>query len=243
VITSIGPWKFAAVSSDNAGNTRKARKLLCERSPNILNLQDACHLLNLAIKAIVLLPEFEEITYQIRGILAFMSRSSYAMENFDSQRVRLGISRGLEGIGETRFGTIYWAGRSLQRGLPALRAIVEDAVLGITIGVCDLPTFNNQFVDGREKLEFEFELAKFLSVIAPWAKALKCLEGAHITPDTVYLYWLAIIATIEEDLKRNPYKLRTSTMEEIRAITNSRFEEMIEDAPNDTYIVAFFLNP
>lgn len=32
-------------------------------------------------------------------------------------------------------------------------------------------------------------------------------------------------------------------MEEIRAIANSRFKEMIEDAPNDTYIVAFFLNP
>ena len=80
-------------------------------------------------------------------------------------------------------------------------------------------------------------------MIALWAKALKCLESAHITPDNVYLYWLAIIATIEDDLKKNPYKLRTSTMEEIRAIANNRFEEMIEDAPNDTYIVAFFLNP
>ena len=62
------------------------------------------------------------------------------MENFDAQRVRMGISRGLEGIGETRFGTLYWAGRSLQCGLPAFQAIVEDAALGITIGVCH-PSF------------------------------------------------------------------------------------------------------
>ena len=32
-------------------------------------------------------------------------------------------------------------------------------------------------------------------------------------------------------------------MEDIRAIANTQFNEMIENAPNDTYIVAFFLNP
>ena len=134
----IGPWKFCATSSDNTGNTRKARRLLCERYPHILNLQDACHLLNLGIKAIALLPEFENVIHQIRTILAFMSQSSYAMEHFDHQRDQLGISRGLESIGETRFGTIYWAGRSVQRGLPAFRAIIEDESLGINIAVSEI---------------------------------------------------------------------------------------------------------
>ena len=92
-----------------------------------------CHLLNLAIKAIALLPEFEQIIHQIRGILAFMSRSSYAMEHFDHKRHELGIARGLEAIGDTWFGTLYWAGRSIQRCLPALQAIVEDEQLGISI--------------------------------------------------------------------------------------------------------------
>lgn len=258
VVTKIGPWRFCATSSDNTGNTRKARKLLCQRYPNILNLQDACHLLSLGIKAIALLPEFENVIRQICTILAFMSRSSYAMEHFDYQRNQLGIARGLEGIGETQFGTIYWAGRSLQRGLPALRAIVEDENLGINITVCTtiyhchskvifnshhIQSSNELFQDGTSRLTFEFELAKLLSVTGPWAKALKCLESAHVTADNVYLYWLAIMATIEDDLKKNPYNLKNSTMEDIRAIANSRFNEMIEDAPNDTYIVAFFLNP
>ncbi|KAF9237836.1 hypothetical protein BU15DRAFT_75631 [Melanogaster broomeanus] len=51
------------------------------------------------------------------------------------------------------------------------------------------------------------------------------------------------MATVEDDLWKNPFKLQQSTMEDIRAIANTRFNEMIEDAPNDTYIVAFFLNP
>ena len=60
-ITKVGPWKFCAVTSDNTGNTRKARQLLCEKYPHIFNIQDGCHLLNLAIKDICLLPEFTEV--------------------------------------------------------------------------------------------------------------------------------------------------------------------------------------
>ncbi|KIJ59093.1 hypothetical protein HYDPIDRAFT_162797 [Hydnomerulius pinastri MD-312] len=238
IVTKIGPWRFCATSSDNTGNTQKARRLLCTKYPHILNLQDACHLLNLAIKAIALLPEFENVTHQIRAVLAFMSRSSYAMEHFDHKRNVLGITRGLEAVGDTRFGTLYWASRSVQRGLPAFRAIIEEESLGINIS-----SLNELFTEGSSKLTFEFELSKLLSALGPWAKALKCLESAHVTADTIYFYWLAIMAQLDEDLTKNPYKMQMSTIEDIRAIANSRFNEMIEDAPNDTYIVAFFLNP
>ncbi|KAF8838962.1 hypothetical protein BDN67DRAFT_906426, partial [Paxillus ammoniavirescens] len=207
IVTKIGPWRFSVTLSDNTGNTQKARRMLCTHYPQIVNLQDVCHLLNLGIKAIALIPEFENIIHQIRTILAFMSRSSYTMEHFDHKRHLLGIARGLEAIGDTRFGTLYWAGRSIQRGLPAFQAIIEQETIG------------------------------------PWAKALKCLESAHITADTIYFYWLAIMAQLEEDLKKNSYRMRVSTIEDIRAIANSRFNKMIEDAPNDTYVVAFFLNP
>jgi hypothetical protein len=99
------------------------------------------------------------------------------------------------------------------------------------------------FVSGSAKLTFEFELAKLLAVTGPWAKALKCLESAHITPDIIYFYFLAVVAQLQDEFSKNPYQMRTSTIEGIRAITNSRFDELIEDAPNDTYIIAFFLNP
>jgi hypothetical protein len=57
------------------------------------------------------------------------------MECFDHQRQKMGIGRGLETIGETRFGTIYWSGESVMRGLPALKVIVEDEDLQIHIPV------------------------------------------------------------------------------------------------------------
>ncbi|KAF8451153.1 ribonuclease H-like domain-containing protein [Boletus edulis BED1] len=222
VIDKIGPWNFSATSSDNAGNTKKARENLCKRYPHILNFQDPCHLLNLAIKAICLLEEFKE----------------YAMEHFDYERTKLGITRGLEGIGNTRFATMYWAGKSVQRGLPALQAIVEDDALGI-----DIASLNHLFVPGGERLTFELELSKLLSIIGPYAKAIQCLERGDVSPDRVYYYWLGIVAQLDILFKTNAYRLWPATIEEIRAITNARFTEMITNAPNDIYISAFFLNP
>jgi hypothetical protein len=57
------------------------------------------------------------------------------MEHYDHKRAELGISRGLEAIGDSRFGTIYWAVVSVQRRLPAFQAMVEDINLGIDIAV------------------------------------------------------------------------------------------------------------
>ncbi|KIK74576.1 hypothetical protein PAXRUDRAFT_19737 [Paxillus rubicundulus Ve08.2h10] len=51
------------------------------------------------------------------------------------------------------------------------------------------------------------------------------------------------MAQLEEDLKKNSYRMWVSTIEDIWVIANSQFNSMIEDAPNDTYVVAFFLNP
>jgi hypothetical protein len=71
----------------------------------------------------------------LRTTLAFMSRSTYTMELFNYERETLKIGRGLQTIGDTRFGTIYWAAESLRRCLPALRNIVGDETLDIDINV------------------------------------------------------------------------------------------------------------
>jgi len=64
----VGVWNFCAVSSDNTGNTKKAQRLLCEKYPHIFNMQDACHLLNLAVKDICMLHDFEEVIIYFLGL-------------------------------------------------------------------------------------------------------------------------------------------------------------------------------
>jgi hypothetical protein len=60
-----------------------------------------------------------------------MSLSSYSQDWFDIAREELGISRGLESVGETRFGTIYWSLDSVLRGIPAFVSIVRNPDAGI----------------------------------------------------------------------------------------------------------------
>ncbi|KAI6124073.1 hypothetical protein EDD16DRAFT_1517736 [Pisolithus croceorrhizus] len=70
MVTKIGPWIFCAVTSDNTGNTHKAQRLLCEKYPYHY-IQDGCHLLNLAIKDICLLPEFGELCREYIDIMGY----------------------------------------------------------------------------------------------------------------------------------------------------------------------------
>ncbi len=60
-----------------------------------------------------------------------MSLSTYTQDHFDDARKELGIGRGLEGIGETRFGTVYWSLESLIRGMDALKKVVQNKKLAI----------------------------------------------------------------------------------------------------------------
>ncbi|KIK75903.1 hypothetical protein PAXRUDRAFT_18582 [Paxillus rubicundulus Ve08.2h10] len=167
-----------------------------------------------------------------------MSRSAYATEHFNHEHLKISITRGLEVISNTHFRTVYWAGKSVQRGLPAFQVIVENEALGI-----DIASLNDLFIPGGVRMKFELDLARLLTVIGPYAKVIQCLEGGHVTADRVYYYWLGITSQLDSLFRRNEYDLTTSTIEDIRAITNCHFDEMITDAPNDIYIIVFFLNP
>lgn len=57
----VGIERFCAVCSDNAGNTKKARALLKELTPTVLDIADCCHHLQNTAKDLTRLPEFKEV--------------------------------------------------------------------------------------------------------------------------------------------------------------------------------------
>jgi len=77
-----------------------------------------------------------QVISKMREVLAFMSLSSYTLDYFDLARERLHIPRGLQSIGETRFGTIYWSLDSVLQGMPAFIDIIRNSTLGIESEVC-----------------------------------------------------------------------------------------------------------
>jgi len=57
-----------------------------------------------------------------------MSFSTYTLDFFDLAREELGIGRGLQSIGETRFLIIYWSIDSVLQGFPAFTKIARERI-------------------------------------------------------------------------------------------------------------------
>lgn len=61
MLNQVGPENVSGVVSDNTRNMRKTRELLVKLFPHILNFQDCCHEINLALLQINELDEFKDV--------------------------------------------------------------------------------------------------------------------------------------------------------------------------------------
>ncbi|KAG1829908.1 hypothetical protein F4604DRAFT_1887509 [Suillus subluteus] len=82
-----------------------------------------------------------------------------------------------------------------------------------------------------------------LRLLAPIAKAITCLESTHSTVLDIYLFWLAITATIHQIITEDITGLPTEVTEKIRQAVNYHFNQMVNDAPCDVYLTGFLLDP
>lgn len=143
-LNRIGPYRFCSIASDDAGNTKKGRRLVHTQYPHLIDLPDACHNLHNLCKDICNLPFFKavsallqysligklmaslQVIAQLRGLLAFLSLSTYTMDHLEAALSVLLITRTIQFIGETRFGTIYWSIESVLRCFPGFERIVQE---------------------------------------------------------------------------------------------------------------------
>lgn len=58
----IGRTKFAGIVSDNAGNTKLCRRLVCDEVKTLINLLDPVHHTNSPIRDICKLDYFAEVS-------------------------------------------------------------------------------------------------------------------------------------------------------------------------------------
>jgi hypothetical protein len=92
-------------------------------------------------------------------------------------------------------------------------------------------------------MKFEMELSQLLTILAPVAKAITCMESTHSNVSDVYVFWLAVTATIHQIIEDDITGLPFDVMEKIRKAVNFRFNQMINDAPDDVYLTGFMLDP
>jgi hypothetical protein len=61
VMEEIGLHRFSAVVTDGAANVTRARSLIVEKAPTVLNMWDPCHKLSLLIKDICTISELKPV--------------------------------------------------------------------------------------------------------------------------------------------------------------------------------------
>ncbi|KAJ3510647.1 hypothetical protein NLJ89_g4557 [Agrocybe chaxingu] len=111
--------------------------------------------------------------------------------------------------------------------------------------IANLPYFkekaNHIFINENARLRFEILLVQFIEVGSGIARAIECLEAESATPANVYLYWLAILASMKQALEGS--FLPDDVKGEIRGIMNTRWREFFVEGPTNVHLVAFYLNP
>ncbi|KAJ7915205.1 ribonuclease H-like domain-containing protein [Mycena leptocephala] len=126
VMETVGVKHFSGGSSDNTGNTRGCRGLLCHRIPTFLNFPDPNHHLSLTCRDILLLPYFKMPIKVLRGTIKHFNHSKASKKLLEDLALRELTGRGLESIGKTRFATITWSGISLRRNLNPIRTLCVE---------------------------------------------------------------------------------------------------------------------
>ncbi|KAJ7769822.1 ribonuclease H-like domain-containing protein [Mycena metata] len=242
VMDLIGRERFASIGNDSTGNTKLARELGQASVPTVLIVPDPNHHLSNTIKDICKIEYFQDSIGKMRMTITYFSHSTYSATHLKALRVIFDINKGLETIGRTRFGTLYWAGYSLLRCLPAISELIELGIIDVTSTDKDKAKLA-WFKQMRVFQNFTLELQQLCSILEPIARAIKCLEGLNVTVGDVWKFYVAITAVLHELFTSDSLSIADHVRDEVSAIINKRYDEMIHGPSGDLFLSGFFLDP
>ncbi|KAF8576918.1 hypothetical protein K439DRAFT_1622505 [Ramaria rubella] len=114
--------------------------------------------------------------------------------------------------------------------LPAIRHLVSTKQVTIK-------KVNHLFIEqSSSALRFEFSLNHLIMILLPFAKAILCFEAAHVTTSDVYVFWLAITASIKDVIDDPKNDIDEQTAREIHGIINYCFRELFQEPHGDVYV-------
>lgn len=66
-----------------------------------------------------------QVITTVRGVITKFHKSHLGTAELERARKELGIKRGLETIGKTRFGSVVRGAKSVDRNIPAVKLVVQ----------------------------------------------------------------------------------------------------------------------
>ncbi|KAJ3792320.1 ribonuclease H-like domain-containing protein [Lentinula aff. detonsa] len=246
VVAVGGPYKIAGVNSDNTGNVRKGRQDYTQAHSTVLNTWDSIHAFHNTIGEINKLPWIKPMITIAAKVIKYLRKSnlsSSALKKDAIESHEIERSKGLISIGKTRFATHYSSLASLEPHLRAIQRLVEDKKIDIKAN----KAIKSFFTSRGEVNSFETTMYQYLAIIGPIARSLWSLESTVANAADVYVFWLAIAATLKnlflDKQAVSRLGLTQDQIQDIIRIVNKRYKDFIDDSPTDIYFSAFYLDP
>jgi len=90
--------------------------------------------------------------------------------------------------------------------------------------------------------EFEQALIQYVTIVAPFIQSLWSLEAAHANASDIYIFWLAIQATLTNLFSKGPVLtgIQDALIGGVTATINKQYKEFFS---HELYFVTFALDP
>ncbi|KAG2345131.1 hypothetical protein BDR05DRAFT_947067 [Suillus weaverae] len=216
-VRSVGEGNWGATCSDSTDVMKAGCCELVTIVGTMLDLCDAMHHLHNTIRDInkLLKLKFE------RNIVG------------DDEPVKA-----LKKIGKTHFGTHWTAANALDPCLPHIHNLVAAKTMKKNTKIQGM--FMNQASGKYSK--FKQSLLQYITIVAPIIQPLWSLEAAHANASNIFIFWLAIIAMLNDLFSKglNVTGIPVTPAHEVMAIINKQYHEFFT---NEVYFVAFALDP
>ena len=119
VIENIGLEKFAAFVTDSGSNCRRAREIIEQNYPHVLNIRCAAHAINLIAADFSKIPKVSTFISELNKVVRFFKNSHVAHNELRDGLRNMKISGGgLRTYVKTRWGSLFDAVDSVIRARP-----------------------------------------------------------------------------------------------------------------------------
>jgi hypothetical protein len=197
----------------------------------------------------------------VRAVIRKIHTSHLGTHEFNQMRANEKISRGLEAIGKTRFGTVIRAARAVLDCIPAIRRMVDEGkfslgVRSTSVFLLSLDLYSHSQEHDKyfrsqkwEASRFSLSLRHLVDLGLPALNALTCLESNDCTAGDVCVYWHAMLTIMDSHIHNllAGGEIDAETAGRLYAILHQRNNELFGDGristANDLFYAGLYLDP
>ncbi|KAJ7577932.1 hypothetical protein C8J56DRAFT_716091, partial [Mycena floridula] len=229
---------FSLIVSDTTGNVKKARRLICEKWPWILNCPDPCHQLNLLMKDIMV--GFAEVMTVVSTITTYFSHSNYGQHHLAKEMKKEKDSRGIQAAGATRFSSFSINAKSVACCFSGIQRCFAAGVLPFETKATK--AIIKYLETGADSFKFQAQLHHANMLLTPIARGLETLEGQNTTLSDVFAIFIGIAVGFT-CVFQDPSDSIREYQKETYATFNRRFAIFMNECTTDMFLLAYVFDP